>query len=136
MFVLVITKLFSISFTNCFLNIKMKNVKTFKLFVIYWVQSMSKIHFLNEMNAIVKTRCFEIAILAKTKCCLYVRVTASIISHFFLFFLFLFLLSNLNFLLNFLLKSSLSSLSRLRFLSLLLLLLLFLFLILSTKNFS
>ena len=138
-FVFVTAKLFSIFFTSCFLSIEMKNMKILELFIICWVRSMLRIHFLNKMSAIVKTCCFEIATSAKTKCCLYVKVIASIMSYFFSFSLFLFLLSTLNFLLNFLLlKSSLSSLSRLRFLSLLLSLSLslFLFLILSAKNFS
>ena len=134
MFVFVTARLFSMLFTNCFLSIEVKNVKTFESFVICWVQSMLKTHFLNEMNTTIKTRCFEIATSTKIKCYLYISVIASIMFHFSSFSLFLFLLLNLNFLLNFLLKSSLSSLSRLRFLSLSLSLLLSL--TLSARNFS
>ena len=136
-FIFVTAKLFSIFFTSCFLSIEVKNVKIFESSIIYWVQSISRIYFLNEVSAIVKIYSFKIATLIKAKCYLYAKIIASIIFYFSLFSLFLFLLSNLNFLLNFLLLLNFfkSLFSRLRFLSLSLSLL-FLLLTLSARDFS
>ena len=110
---------FSTSFTKCW-NIEMKNINELKSSVMYWLQSVSKAHFLNEMIVvkILTTTSMKIK-------CWNIHVKTSMMFHFssFLFVLILFLflslfllLLTLNlFLFDFLLKSLLFWLSSLSF---------------------